>query len=110
MTVATKTCRHVRKNQSSIHGKGVLPSTQRHNVAQDSIPVGKGMSVAHVRSIAASRLATVPHMAALCPQHMSASIHICLSIMSVLLSHTPGHTEAGICRTLNDKFPLLFSV
>lgn len=70
MTATAKTCRPVRKNESSIHGKVVLPSTQRHNVDQDSIPVGKGMSVAHVRSTAASRLATVPRMSALSPQHM----------------------------------------
>ncbi|KAL3136414.1 hypothetical protein ABBQ38_005672 [Trebouxia sp. C0009 RCD-2024] len=54
MTVTARTRLHVSKQQSSLHSKSLL-CTSVSAAVRDSTPVGKGMTVAHVRSALASR-------------------------------------------------------
>ncbi|KAL3147283.1 hypothetical protein ABBQ32_002773 [Trebouxia sp. C0010 RCD-2024] len=55
MTVTARTRLHVSKQQSSVHSKKSLLCTNESAAVQDSTPVGKGMTVAHIRSALASR-------------------------------------------------------
>lgn len=75
LTMTAKTYRHVNKTQSSVQGKVLPPSNASHKSAEDNIPVGKGITVAHVGSASASRLAAVLHTSSLSSPQARISIH-----------------------------------
>ena len=106
--MTAKTYRHVNKTQSSIQGKALPPSNASHKSAQDSIPVGKGMTVAHVGSAHASRLAAVPHTSSLFAQHVRASTHNSLALHVCCPRRYQDTRKRQPVVKLKHEFPWLF--